>query len=81
MPLLTAPDGTELAHHVRGDGAPLVVQPGAGHCPWLDDAEGFVRRVLAFLGEGSGGGQGRRAPGSGHGASTSCGLSAVGRDR
>jgi pimeloyl-ACP methyl ester carboxylesterase len=29
--------------------AVLAVQPGAGHYPWLDDAEWFVRRVHAFL--------------------------------
>jgi pimeloyl-ACP methyl ester carboxylesterase len=28
MPTFTAPDGTELAHHVRGEGDPLVVLPG-----------------------------------------------------
>jgi pimeloyl-ACP methyl ester carboxylesterase len=27
----------------------LVVQPGAGHYPWLDDAEWFVSAVTAFL--------------------------------
>ncbi|MFC5635719.1 alpha/beta fold hydrolase [Streptomyces bullii] len=31
--------------------AELVVQPGAGHFPWLEDAERFVRTVAAF-GEG-----------------------------
>ncbi|MEU6375941.1 alpha/beta hydrolase [Streptomyces sp. NPDC046909] len=29
--------------------AELAVQPGAGHYPWLDDPEWFVRRVAAFL--------------------------------
>jgi pimeloyl-ACP methyl ester carboxylesterase len=29
--------------------AELVVQPGAGHYPWLDDAEGFVASAAAFL--------------------------------
>ncbi|MGW2420524.1 alpha/beta fold hydrolase [Streptomyces sp. NPDC001709] len=29
--------------------AEVAVQPGAGHYPWLDDPEWFVRRVLAFL--------------------------------
>jgi len=29
--------------------ATLVVQPGAGHSPWLDDADGFVATVTAFL--------------------------------
>lgn len=33
--------------------AELAVQPGAGHHPWLDDAEWFVRRVVAFLDQGS----------------------------
>jgi pimeloyl-ACP methyl ester carboxylesterase len=28
MPTFTAPDGTELVHHLRGDGEPLVVLPG-----------------------------------------------------
>ncbi|MFJ7071849.1 alpha/beta fold hydrolase [Streptomyces sp. NPDC098781] len=35
--------------------AEVAVQPGAGHHPWLDDADWFVRRVVAFLG-----GSGRR---------------------
>ncbi|MFF5302580.1 alpha/beta fold hydrolase [Streptomyces sp. NPDC013161] len=34
--------------------AESAVQPGAGHYPWLDDPEWFVRRVTAFL-DGSGG--------------------------
>ena len=29
--------------------AQLVVQPGAGHFPWLDDAGQFVSAVTAFL--------------------------------
>jgi pimeloyl-ACP methyl ester carboxylesterase len=29
--------------------AELAVQPGAGHYPWLDDPEWFVRRVVEFL--------------------------------
>ncbi|MFJ3307045.1 alpha/beta fold hydrolase [Streptomyces sp. NPDC086549] len=29
--------------------AEFEVQPGAGHYPWLDDPERFVRRVVAFL--------------------------------
>ncbi|MFI1760578.1 alpha/beta fold hydrolase [Streptomyces sp. NPDC020800] len=33
--------------------AELTVQPGAGHYPWLDDPDFFVRRVTAFL-DGSG---------------------------
>jgi pimeloyl-ACP methyl ester carboxylesterase len=31
--------------------AELAVQPGAGHYPWLDDPEWFVRRVARFLHE------------------------------
>jgi pimeloyl-ACP methyl ester carboxylesterase len=30
--------------------ARLVVQSGAGHYPWLDDADRFVSAVAAFLG-------------------------------
>ncbi|MFI1104098.1 alpha/beta fold hydrolase [Streptomyces melanogenes] len=30
--------------------AELVVQPGAGHFPWLDDADRFVAATSAFLG-------------------------------
>jgi proline iminopeptidase len=30
--------------------ATLVVQPGAGHYPWLDDADRFVATAAAFLG-------------------------------
>ncbi|MFB7112105.1 alpha/beta fold hydrolase [Streptomyces sp. NPDC056291] len=29
--------------------AELVVQPGAGHYPWLDDAGRFVAATAAFL--------------------------------
>jgi proline iminopeptidase len=32
--------------------AQLVVQPGAGHFPWLDDAGQFVSAVTAFLDQG-----------------------------
>jgi pimeloyl-ACP methyl ester carboxylesterase len=28
--------------------AEFAVQPGAGHDPWLDDPEWFVRRLTAF---------------------------------
>ncbi|WP_327153831.1 alpha/beta hydrolase [Streptomyces tubercidicus] len=31
-------------------GAELVVQPGAGHYPWLDDPRRFTRTVASFLG-------------------------------
>jgi pimeloyl-ACP methyl ester carboxylesterase len=30
--------------------AKLVVQPGAGHFPWLDDADRFVTATAAFMG-------------------------------
>ncbi|WP_181923949.1 alpha/beta fold hydrolase [Streptomyces inhibens] len=30
--------------------AKLAVQPGAGHCPWLDDPAWFTRTWAAFLG-------------------------------
>jgi pimeloyl-ACP methyl ester carboxylesterase len=30
--------------------AEFVVQPGAGHFPWLDDADRFVTTTAAFLG-------------------------------
>jgi proline iminopeptidase len=33
--------------------AQLVVQPGAGHYPWLDDADRFVSAVSAFLDDGA----------------------------
>lgn len=29
--------------------ASFVVQPAAGHCPWLDDAGRFVSATAAFL--------------------------------
>jgi pimeloyl-ACP methyl ester carboxylesterase len=29
--------------------ASLVVQPGAGHFPWLDDRDRFLAAVTAFL--------------------------------
>ncbi|WP_393099734.1 alpha/beta fold hydrolase [Streptomyces sp. LN325] len=32
-------------------GAHLVVQPGAGHFPWLDDPRFFTETVVAFLGQ------------------------------
>ncbi|MEU8781493.1 alpha/beta hydrolase [Streptomyces sp. NPDC048637] len=35
--------------------AELVVQPGAGHYPWLDDPRRFTRTVATFLGQEPGG--------------------------
>ncbi|AQS72383.1 alpha/beta fold hydrolase [Streptomyces pactum] len=32
--------------------AEVAVQPGAGHYPWLDDPQWFVRRVVEFLAQG-----------------------------
>jgi pimeloyl-ACP methyl ester carboxylesterase len=32
-------------------GATLVVQPGAGHYPWLDDGGWFTAAVAGFLGD------------------------------
>ncbi|MBZ9644128.1 alpha/beta fold hydrolase, partial [Streptomyces sp. PSKA30] len=29
--------------------AEFTVQPGAGHFPWLDDPQRFVRRTAAFF--------------------------------
>lgn len=43
-----SPELARRAAHVFPN-AELAVQPGAGHYPWLDDAEWFVRRVVAFL--------------------------------
>lgn len=39
MPTFTAPDGTELAYHVRGEGEPLIVLPGG------------AMRASAYLGD------------------------------
>ncbi len=39
MPTFTAPEGTELAYHLRGEGDPLVVLPGG------------AMRASAYLGE------------------------------
>jgi len=41
------PSVTEFAGLFRA--ATLVVQPGAGHFPWLDDAQLFTATVAAFL--------------------------------
>lgn len=43
----TVTDGEALAGLFPKAG--LVVQPRAGHYPWLDDAESFVRTVVGFL--------------------------------
>lgn len=54
MPTFTAPDGTELAYHVRGEGAPLVVLPGgpmraSGYLGDLGGLAGHRRLVLLDL--------------------------------
>ncbi|GGT28164.1 alpha/beta fold hydrolase [Streptomyces chromofuscus] len=52
MPTFSAPDGTRLAHHLRGDGAPLVVLPGGPMRPsgYLGDLGGLAaHRRLVLL--------------------------------
>ncbi|MEU8254056.1 alpha/beta hydrolase [Micromonospora inaquosa] len=51
---LAAPPGLVARFAELSPSAELVVQPGAGHYPWLDDAEAFTATVAAFL-TGSGG--------------------------
>ncbi|WP_405885661.1 alpha/beta hydrolase [Streptomyces sp. NBC_01136] len=47
---LNSPPGSTAEFAGLFPDARLVVQPGAGHCPWLDDADRFVSTVAAFLG-------------------------------
>ncbi|MFG3512764.1 MULTISPECIES: alpha/beta fold hydrolase [Streptomyces] len=52
MPIFTAPDGTTLAYHVRGEGEPLVVLPGGPMraSEYLGDLGGLgARRRLILL--------------------------------
>ncbi|MFF1654492.1 alpha/beta fold hydrolase [Streptomyces sp. NPDC058255] len=52
MPTLTAPDGTELAYHVRGQGEPLLCLPGGPMraSAYLGDLGGLARhRRLVML--------------------------------
>ncbi|MEU3276656.1 alpha/beta fold hydrolase [Streptomyces antibioticus] len=52
MPHVTAPDGTRLAHHLRGNGDPLVVLPGGPMraSRYLGDLGGLAeRRRLVLL--------------------------------
>ncbi|MFD6973159.1 alpha/beta fold hydrolase [Streptomyces sp. NPDC059949] len=42
--------------------ATLVVQPGAGHYPWLDDPDRFVATTAAFLGRAVSSGSSRSSP-------------------
>jgi proline iminopeptidase len=41
--------GALFAGAADGTGAEVAVQPGAGHFPWLDDAERFVATLSGFL--------------------------------
>jgi pimeloyl-ACP methyl ester carboxylesterase len=50
-PLVT-PVMVRAAAPVFGD-ADVVVQPGAGHYPWIDDAASFVAAISSFLARGS----------------------------
>ncbi|HEY8985022.1 MAG TPA: alpha/beta hydrolase [Streptomyces sp.] len=52
MPTFTAPDGTELAYHVRGEGPPLIVLPGGPMVAsaYLGDLGGLTaHRTLILL--------------------------------
>ncbi|MEU2284195.1 alpha/beta hydrolase [Streptomyces sp. NPDC013178] len=58
MPIFTAPDGTELAYHVRGEGDPLLVLPGGPgqDSEYLADLGGLTahRRLLLLDLRGTG---------------------------
>ncbi|CAL9663112.1 Proline iminopeptidase [Streptomyces sp. enrichment culture] len=51
MPTFSAPDGTRLAYHLRGEGAPLVVLPGGPMraSAYLGDLGGLDRRRRLVL--------------------------------
>ncbi|MFJ8109495.1 alpha/beta fold hydrolase [Streptomyces sp. NPDC096132] len=59
MPTFTAPDGTRLAYHVRGEGEPLVVLPGGPMraSAYLGDLGGLTahRRLILLDLRGTGG--------------------------
>lgn len=59
MPIFTAPDGTALAYHVRGEGEPLVVLPGGPMraSEYLGDLGGLAahRRLILLDLRGTGG--------------------------
>ncbi|MET9503796.1 alpha/beta hydrolase [Streptomyces sp. NPDC006622] len=59
MPIFTAPDGTALAYHVRGEGEPLVVLPGGPMraSRYLGDLGGLAahRRLILLDLRGTGG--------------------------
>jgi proline iminopeptidase len=46
-PAPTVRCGDELTRRFRN--AQLLVQPGAGHFPWIDGAELFAKRPADFL--------------------------------
>ncbi|MFG1868207.1 alpha/beta fold hydrolase [Micromonospora arborensis] len=46
---LAAPPGLVAEFAALTPRAELVVQPGAGHYPWLDDADAFTATIAAFL--------------------------------
>jgi proline iminopeptidase len=48
---LASPPGRVAEFAEAFPNARLVVQPGAGHFPWLDDGEWFVAELTAFLDE------------------------------
>ena len=45
---LARPPGVTAEFAALFPGSRLVVQPGAGHYPWLDDADRFVSAVIGF---------------------------------
>ncbi|MFG2308111.1 alpha/beta fold hydrolase [Streptomyces sp. NPDC048566] len=51
MPIFAAPDGTRLAHHVRGEGAPLLCLPGGPMraSAYLGDLGGLARHRRLHL--------------------------------
>ena len=48
---LNTPPGVAADYARLFPDAELVVQPGAGHFPWLDDADRFVATITTFLGK------------------------------
>lgn len=48
---LNSPPSSAAAFAALFPAATLVVQPGAGHCPWIDDPGRFAEAVRAFLGD------------------------------
>ncbi|MGW3464193.1 alpha/beta fold hydrolase [Streptomyces olivaceoviridis] len=68
-----APPGTTAEFAGLFPGAGFVVQPGAGHHPWRDDADRFVAAVAAFPGPAASSSQSRPSPDGGrdHGTPSS----------